>query len=53
MVLFMQQVEDLETSAASGRTSEILLNYVDDRLTIPIKRQGIVKMYNGLDILQS
>ena len=52
-LLFKRQVDDFATASASGRTSEILLDRLDDLLSIPIKRQGVVLMYNGLDVLQA
>ena len=49
-LLFKRQVDDFATAAKTGRTSEILLDRLDDLLSIPIKRQGVVRMYNRLDI---
>ncbi len=33
--------------------ADILLNMLNDRLTIPIKRQGFLDMYNGIDVYQT
>jgi hypothetical protein len=52
-LLFKRQVDDFATASATGRTSEILLDRLDDLLSIPIKRQGVVQMYTGLDVLQA
>jgi hypothetical protein len=52
-VLFMQQVDDFAIAAPDARTSDILMDLIDDRLKIPIKRQGYLDMYNGVDILQT
>ena len=49
-VLFMQQVDDFAIAAPDAKTSDILMDMIDDRLKIPIKRQGYLDMYNGIDI---
>ncbi len=36
-VLFMQQVDDFAIAASDAKTSDILMDLVDDRLKIPIK----------------
>ena len=40
-------------AAPDERTANILLDIIDDRLTIPMKRQGFLDMYNGIDVLQT
>ena len=50
-LLFKRQVDDFATASASGKTSELFLDRLDDLLSIPIKRQGVVHMYNGLNVL--
>ncbi len=40
-------------AAPDETTANILLDMLDDRLTIPLKRQGFLDMYNGVDILQT
>jgi hypothetical protein len=52
-VLFMRQVDDFAIAAPDAKTSGILMDMIDDRLRIPIKRQGYLDMYNGIDILQT
>ena len=52
-VLFMRQVNDFAISALSQRIANHLLDLIDNKLTIPMKRQGHVTLYNGLDILQT
>jgi hypothetical protein len=52
-VLFMWQVSNFAISAPSQRIANHLLNLIDDKLSIPMKRQGLVTLYNGLDILQT
>jgi hypothetical protein len=52
-VLFMRQVDDFAISAPSQRIANHLLDLIDEKLMIPMKRQGLVTLYNGLDILQT
>ena len=52
-ILFMRQVDDFAIGAPDAHTADVLLDMLDDRLTIPIKRQGHLDMYNGVDILQT
>jgi hypothetical protein len=52
-VLFMQQVDNFAISAPSQCIANHLLNLIDDKLLIPMKRQGLVTLYNGLNILQT
>ena len=35
------------------RTSDILLNMIDERLSMPIKRLGPVDLFNGINIEQT
>ena len=49
-VLFMRQVDDFAIAAPDAKTSDILMDMIDERLKIPIKRQGYLDMYNGVDI---
>jgi hypothetical protein len=48
----MQQVDDFAIAAPGAHTSDILMDMIDDCLKIPIKRQGYLDMYNGIDVLQ-
>jgi hypothetical protein len=52
-VLFMQQVNDFAIAAPDAHTSDILMDMINNRLKIPIKRQGYLDMYNGVDVLQT
>jgi hypothetical protein len=52
-VLFMRQVNDFAISAPSQCIANHHLDLIDDKLLIPMKRQGLVTLYNGLDILQT
>jgi hypothetical protein len=52
-VIFKHQVDDFAVAAPDEHTANILLNMIDDKLTIPMKRQGYLDMYNGIDVLQT
>ena len=39
-VLFMQQVDDFAIATPDAKTSDILVDMIDNRLKIPIKQQG-------------
>jgi hypothetical protein len=51
-VIFLRQVDDFAIATSDPKTSEILLDMLDERLTIPIKRQGYLDMFNGIDVTQ-
>jgi hypothetical protein len=52
-ILFMRQVDDFAIAAPDEHTSEVLMDLIDEKLRIPIKRQGYLDMYNGVDIQQT
>jgi hypothetical protein len=52
-VLFKRQVDDFLLGAKSVTTATKVWDLIDQQLRMPMKRQGLVSMYNGLDILQS
>jgi hypothetical protein len=52
-VLFMRQVDDFAVVAPDAKTSNMLMDLIDEKLSIPIKRQGYLDMYNGIDIYQT
>lgn len=49
----MRQVDNFAIAAPEARTADILMDLIDDKLKIPIKRQGYLDMYNGVDIQQT
>ncbi len=49
----MQQVADFAIAASDARTADILMDLIDDKLKIPIKRQGYLDMHNGVNIQQT
>ena len=52
-VIFKRQVDDFAIAAPDERTANILLDMIDDNLSIPIKRQGLLDMFNGIDVTQT
>ncbi len=49
----MQQVNDFAIAAPDACTADLLLDMLDDKLSIPIKCQGHLDMYTGVDVLQT
>ncbi len=52
-VIFKRQVDDFAIAAPNEITANILFDMIDDKLTIPMKRQGFLDMYNGIDVIQT
>ena len=52
-VIFKRQVDDFAIAAPNELTTNILFDMIDDKLTIPMKRQGFLDMYNGIDVIQT
>jgi hypothetical protein len=49
----MQQVDDFAIAAPDQHTADILIDMLDDKLTMPIKCQGLLDMLNGVDVVQT
>ena len=52
-VLFMQQVDNFVVATSSERTGNILFDYMDDELMVPLKRMGLIHILNGMCIKQT
>ena len=52
-VIFKCQVDNFAVAAPDKRTANVLLDMLDDKLTIPMKRQGFLDMYNGINVLRT
>jgi len=52
-VLLKRQVDNFAIAALDAKTADVLLDLIDDKLTIPVKRQGYLDMYNGINVLQT
>jgi hypothetical protein len=52
-VIFKRQVDDFAIAALDEEMADILLDLIDDQLSIPLKRQGLLDMFNGIDVTQT
>jgi hypothetical protein len=52
-IIFMRQVDDFAIAAPDSRTADILLDMLDEKLSMPVKRQGLLDLYNGIDVTQT
>ena len=52
-IIFMRQVDDFAVASPDAKTSDMLMDLIDEKLSMPIKRQGYLDMYNGVDIYQT
>ena len=52
-VVFKHQVNDFTIVALDEDTTNILLDYLDNQLSIPLKQQGLLDMFNGIDVTQT
>jgi hypothetical protein len=52
-IVFMRQVDDFAIAAPDECTANILLNMLDKKLTMTIKRQGLLDMFNGTNVVQT
>ena len=48
--IFVRQADDFASISATGWTIKIIIDHLENKLPIPIKRQGVVWIYKGLDI---
>jgi hypothetical protein len=52
-ILFMRQSDDFAIASPDKWTFDILMDLINEKLKILIKRQGYLDMYNGIIILQT
>jgi hypothetical protein len=52
-VIFKCQVDDFAVAAPDERTANVLLDMIDDKLTIPMKCQEFLDIYNDINVLQT
>jgi hypothetical protein len=52
-IIFKRQVYDFAIAAPDKKTANILLDLLDEQLSIPLKRQGLLDMFNGIDVVQT
>ena len=51
--IFKRQVDDFALATNDAATAHAFFDSIDDALTIPMKRFGLVTLFNGCDIIQS
>ena len=51
--MFMRQVDDFAIAVPSQQTANILFDLINDALTFPLKRMGLVDLFNGVDVTQT
>jgi hypothetical protein len=51
-VVFMRQVDNFAIVAPNKKTSDILPDLIDEKLSIPLKRQGLLNMFNSINVFQ-
>ncbi|KAL7474540.1 hypothetical protein ACHAW6_000511 [Cyclotella cf. meneghiniana] len=49
---FTRQVDDFKFAAPSMKLAHSFYDAIDDHLSLPIKQQGMVTLFNGIDIQQ-
>jgi hypothetical protein len=52
-VIFKRQVDNFAIATADEKTADILLDLIDDEVSIPLKRQGLLDMFNGINVTQT
>ena len=52
-VLLLRQVDDFATASSDAATCDTVLDLIDAHLKIPLKRLGLVDMYNGVNVEQT
>ncbi|KAL7550694.1 hypothetical protein ACHAWF_013912 [Thalassiosira exigua] len=51
--LYSGLVDDFEVATRTERTANIIFDLIEEALSFPLKRMGLVTMFNGLDISQT
>ncbi len=52
-MIFKCQVDDFAIATADETTANILLDLLEDELSIPLKQQGLLDMFNGINVTQT
>lgn len=51
--IFKRQVDDFAIACQTEETAHHFFDILDDELTMPMKRLGLIKLFNGIDVLQT
>ena len=52
-ILFLRQVDDFAIAAPDEHTANILFDMIDEELTFPLKRMGLIDLFNGINVEQT
>ena len=52
-VFFLRQVDDFSVAASSKSIATHVLDLIEEHLTIPLKRLGLITLFNGLNVTQT
>ena len=52
-VLLLRQVDDFAVATVSEQVASTVFDLNDEHLTIPLKRLGLVSLFNGIDVTQT
>jgi hypothetical protein len=52
-VIFKRQVDNFAIATADKKTANIHLDLLDNELSIPLKQQGLLDMFNGINVTQT
>jgi hypothetical protein len=52
-IIFKQQVDDFAIADPDPQTADILLDMLNNKLTMPVKQKGLLNMFNGIDVIQT
>ncbi len=52
-IIFKRQVDDFAIAAPDPQTADILLDMLNDKMTMPVKQQGLLNMFNSIDVIQT
>jgi hypothetical protein len=52
-ILLLRQVDDFSVACASESIANTIFDLIDDHLTIPLKRLGLVTLFNGVNVDQT
>ena len=49
----MRQVDDFAVATEDAEAAHWIFDKIDEALSMPIRRMGLISLFNGVDILQS
>jgi hypothetical protein len=52
-ILLLRQVDDFSLATPSESTANTVFDLIEEHLTIPLKRLGLITLFNGLDVDQT